>query len=109
MSYVRSLTLEFYPGADMPFTFQPNVWYQIVFVRSSGAFKLYVNTAGGALNLIGSGPLGAIPTSTDPLLVGIRDLAAGQPFGFNGLIDDLAIWDRALTTSEISLLNTNPL
>jgi hypothetical protein len=45
-----------------------------------------------------------IPTSTNPLLIGIRNLAAGQAFGFNGLIDDVAIWNRALTTSEISFL-----
>jgi hypothetical protein len=79
-----------------------------VVVRSGGVAKLYVNTAGGALNLVGSATLGTIPTSTNPLLIGIRNLAAGQAFGFNGLIDDVAIWNRALTTSEISLLNTNP-
>jgi len=104
--------LEFYGSSgssDKNFSFQAGVWYQIMVVHSGGSVTVYVNTTGGGLNSIGSAALGAIPNSTNPLLVGIRDLAAGQPLGFNGLIDDIAIWDRALTTSEISLLNTNSL
>jgi autotransporter passenger strand-loop-strand repeat protein len=36
------------------------------------------------------------------LLVGARDAADGRDFTVNGLIDNVAIWNRALSTSEIA-------
>ena len=50
---------------------------------------------------------GSIPGTDDPLLVGRRDSADGRIFGVNGLLDDAAIWSRALSATEVSLIWNN--
>jgi parallel beta-helix repeat protein len=49
-------------------------------------------------------PPGTIPDTTYPLLVGKRNPDDGRGFPLDGLIDEVAIWNRALSDSEIALL-----
>jgi hypothetical protein len=119
VSYIASGELEFYgsPGSggfaiDESFTPSAGVWYQIFVVDMGGSIALYANTAGGGLNLLGSQSVsGSVPANTgappNPLGIGSRDGGAG--LGFDGLVNEVAIWDRALTTPEMSELNTAPL
>jgi concanavalin A-like lectin/glucanase superfamily protein len=54
-------------------------------------------------NLVSSGNAsGALPTSTNPLLIGKRNPQDGRDFSVNGSLDETAIWDRALSDAEIA-------
>ncbi|MGA2175941.1 MAG: LamG domain-containing protein [Verrucomicrobiota bacterium] len=71
-----------------------NQWYQVVMLRSSGSTMFYVNgvlTTNGILNTPGT------PTSFE---IGS---ATGIRF-FNGAIDDVRIYNRALSASEVQEL-----
>ncbi len=71
-------------------------------VSSSGLIiKGYVNGS-----LIGSTATAAITTyNANPLLAGTYQTALGQQF--NGAMDDLRVYNRALSASEVSTLYTN--
>jgi hypothetical protein len=47
---------------------------------------------------------GVINDTTMPLLIGKRNDIDGRGFPVNGLIDEVAIWNRALSDAEISNL-----
>lgn len=79
-------------------------WEQYVVERSGNSLLIYVD---GSLLAVGS-VFGALPVSTNPLLIGRRDAADGRNFNVNGSLDDAAIWDRALSQSEIQYLFNNP-
>jgi hypothetical protein len=98
--------LQFYLGGavNAGFTWDTGTWYQVVAVRSGSTLSLFVND-----DLIGSGSPGSNPGVTDPLLLGRRDAQDGRNFGVNGLLDDVAIWDRALSQDEISSLYSDGL
>jgi hypothetical protein len=40
-----------------------------------------------------------------PLIVGRRNAADGRDFSADGRLDEVAIWNRALSNQEIALLN----
>ena len=67
-------------------------------------FRMYFD---GTLIAGGLATSGSIPGTDDPLLVGRRDSADGRIFGVNGLLDDAAIWPRALSAAEVSLIWNN--
>ena len=73
-------------------------WHHVVGVRDSGTMKLYLD---GSEIATGTDNTGNIDIS-DPLIIG-----AGQAFGgsvgnfFNGQIDEVAIFDTALTADQI--------
>ena len=73
-------------------------WHHVVGVRNSGTMKLYLD---GSEIATGTDNTGNIDIS-DPLIIG-----AGQAFGgsvgnfFNGQIDEVAIFDKALTADQI--------
>jgi len=73
-------------------------WQEYVVARSGNVLDLYF---GGALvsSTAIAGTLGAAP---DPLLIGSRDAADGRNFTMNGLVDNVAIWNRALSPAEIA-------
>ncbi|UCD37282.1 MAG: VCBS repeat-containing protein [Fidelibacterota bacterium] len=73
-----------------------NTWYQIVGTYDGSAQKLYVN---GELH--DSLAWADNFTITSGALIG-RDIQGGQDF--NGLIDDIRIYDRALSKAEIQAL-----
>ena len=80
----------------------PNTWYHVLLVRgddgSATTVKVYLN---GQLTIHTSG---AWPGGTgDNFVVGHRpDLCCN--LGFNGRVDEVAIWDRALRASEVQQL-----
>ena len=73
-------------------------WHHVVGVRDSGTMKLYLD---GSEVATGTDNTGNIDIS-DPLIIG-----AGQAFGgsvgnfFNGQIDEVAIFNKALTADQI--------
>jgi hypothetical protein len=94
--------IQFYDGYPLnsnPITFPTNVWQQFVVVGNGSTVSIFYDDS-----LVASGPEGPITTSPNPLLIGARDAEDGRNFTVDGLIDQTAIWGRALTTTEISYL-----
>lgn len=84
------------------YTFSSNTWYQVCATKTgSNTVALYVN--GVILSV--TKPAGAETYSTNSTqpYIGRRDDGAGQGY-FNGSIDEVGIWSRALTSDEISQL-----
>jgi hypothetical protein len=70
-----------------------NTWSHISFTYNTGTLRLYLNgLLAGTITTASS-----LPASSDPLMVG------GDPWGqyFQGRIDELRIYSRALTQTEI--------
>ncbi|NLF73702.1 MAG: hypothetical protein GX575_32100, partial [Candidatus Anammoximicrobium sp.] len=84
-------------------TIAPNAWHHFV-VRREGAYvSLWFDGTQYANGNMGvNGPT----DTTMPLLIGRRNDLDGRGFATNGKIDDVAIWNRALTTAEIGLLSS---
>jgi hypothetical protein len=95
---------QFYSNATGPINtadiITTGVWHDVIVRRSGSALDLFVDDV-----LAASGTAsGAIASSTNPLLVGRRDAADGRDFSVDGHLDEVAIWDGALTDSEIATL-----
>ena len=94
--------------ADLPVSTTPvndGNWHQIVGVyRPAGNTTVYVDGA----PMEGSIPSSAIASNNAPFLIGATT-AGGIPTGvFNGLVDDMQVYNRALTDGEIDFLFQNP-
>jgi hypothetical protein len=83
-AYVTSLTS---PSAG--------VWYHLVGTWDGSLIKLYIN---GVLEKTGT-RTGTIPSSTIPVKIGSSSSNARW---FNGIIDEVNLWDRALTQEEVT-------
>ncbi|MGB8991067.1 MAG: LamG domain-containing protein [Desulfobaccales bacterium] len=89
-----------YPAAvdaTAPVSFSLGDWHQLVARRNGTALDIFVDDVKTP-----SAISGAIPDSPNPLLIGRRQ--GSQEFPLNGLIDEAAIWSRALTDDEIAYL-----
>jgi hypothetical protein len=73
-----------------------DVWHHIVHTYEAGQNKLYVD---GALGAMATATKGAAPTS-EVWLASFR----GRDLFFGGQLDDIRIYDRALTSAEITTL-----
>jgi hypothetical protein len=73
---------------------QTGVWYHAAMTYDGAFLRLYVN---GLLDgsLAATGP---ITITTHPLLIGGH---AEGPWSFNGLVDEVSLYDRALSAAEI--------
>ncbi|HWY74666.1 MAG TPA: LamG-like jellyroll fold domain-containing protein, partial [Verrucomicrobiae bacterium] len=77
-----------FTGVQMPM----NVWTYLAATFDGNTFRFYIN---GALMATGSGVMG--PTNAEPLTIG----DSGTCAPFQGLIDEMAMFNRALTPAEI--------
>jgi hypothetical protein len=80
-------------------------WHHLAATRNntSGAMQVYVD---GVLRGSGTGPTGS---RTWPTVLRIGGLQPGYNY-LNGVLDEVRLYDRILTTNEIStLINTSPL
>jgi len=77
-------------------TLNANQWYFIVAISDSGIGKIYING-----NLDASSAV-SISSSSDPVCIGADYL--GDPRYFDGIIDNVMILNRALSTGEIQQL-----
>jgi len=77
-----------------------NTWYHIVQVWSSTQGQIYLN---GSLILQTSGNATVGNNSAD-LLIGKPNWIASNAKNFNGKLDDIGIWNRALSACEIQAL-----
>ena len=82
----------------------PQVWQHIAWVFDGSSVKLYTN---GALNGSGSAS-GVFSSGTVPFGIG-KSLLGGFNFVYGGGIDEVSVWDKALSKSEIEDMMENEL
>jgi len=72
-------------------------WHHIVFLRDGDTLRLYIDSSqedtGDTTGI-------TIPNTTRPLWIG-KDVSSGNIF-FNGLIDDVRIYSKALSSDEVT-------
>lgn len=80
-------------------------WQHIAVVRESGRLRLYIN---GELEAV-DGVNSRVELSNDgDLIIGDSDCKSNLEFPFNGLIDDLRVYSRALNDQEVRSLYVSP-
>jgi hypothetical protein len=72
-------------------------WYHLVGIYDGSKLDLYVNGVSDATSVVVTGAIG---TNTAPLTIGKMN-SASYPYYANGSIDEVAIWNRALSASEV--------
>ncbi|MBS1958893.1 MAG: LamG domain-containing protein [Bdellovibrionales bacterium] len=75
-----------------------NRWIQVAVTCQSGTLKIWVN---GGITAQQAG-VSAIIASASPIIIGRSSTAADRYF--SGMIDEVAIWNRALSQTEIEAL-----
>jgi hypothetical protein len=80
-----------------------NQWYHVTVVYDLQKVSFYIN---GQLTNTYSPLTSSTPTNTNPLTIG-RDGDASNSSSFKGKLDDIAIYNRALTQQEITALYTS--
>jgi Concanavalin A-like lectin/glucanases superfamily/PEP-CTERM motif len=88
------------PTVSMP----TDAWNQIIVERSGNTLSIYLD---GTLLVSDTSFAGSIGSSPNPLLIGTRDAQDGRDFAVDGSLDEIAIWNRALSSSEIAGLWNN--
>jgi hypothetical protein len=89
-------------GDDFSTTLIDNTWYHIVAVLNSSKLLVYVN---------GVKDVTEVTRTIDPGITAktvIGALSQGSQYYFNGAIDHVVIWNRALTAIEITQLYREP-
>ena len=86
-----------YTYADASVSLSTNTWYHLVFTQDNGTLKGYLD--GSELTL-------GAATAWDPTILPIFMFggAASSTTGWNGKIDQLRVFDRALSSSEVTTL-----
>ncbi|MBX3743739.1 MAG: tandem-95 repeat protein [Verrucomicrobiae bacterium] len=81
-------------------------WHHVALVIDAAGGRLYVDGA-----QTGSHPwfgFPTAPTSTDPLRLGRYSTVTGAPGHLAGQLNDVTIWNRALSQAELTHLRLNP-
>ncbi|MHB8521847.1 MAG: LamG domain-containing protein [Limisphaerales bacterium] len=91
--------INFVLGVDVPPEIQPGTWYHIAATYDGTNATVYVN---GVAKEVAAVQM-TLLNSTEPLLIGQEGLSAsvGGPRPFMGFIDEVRVWNRALSASEI--------
>ncbi len=82
-----------------------NTWHHVAWVDDRGSVKLYVDGNLDSANFNYT-PSGNFTLNTTTIGALVRANVAGY---FNGFIDDVALWRRALTQAEVQEVRTNSL
>lgn len=83
----------------VPFT--TDHWHHLIVRRSGSTFTLFFD---GQPALTAT-RTAAVSENEMPLLIGKRNAPSGQNHAFDGRLDDVATWNRALSDSEIAALS----
>lgn len=81
---------------DWAVNYSPNTWYHVVYVITDTAISSYVNGT-----FISSQPSSPFQSGCSSYILNIGLDAFSFPEYLNGKMDDIAIWDRALTPCEV--------
>jgi hypothetical protein len=100
-------TMTAYPNVKLNL----NTWYQttLVYDGTTGKLTQYVNSANGLYSYSVTGTPAAIGAATSVVSLGGYYHSSGpQPSGVPGLLDDAAIWNQALTATQVAALYSAP-
>lgn len=105
--YLRDTANYVYDGSGCPFNlagYTDNQWHHVAFVVDASGGRLYVDgLVKGSLAWTGTaGP----PSTAQPIHLGHYPGAFGGAEYFPGVLDDVRIYNRALTVEEIQALST---
>ncbi len=82
----------------------PNTWQHYAWVYNGSTCKLYLNG-----NLIGTiNASGTITSTTTPFAIG-KSILSGFNFVYSGRIDEVSVWNKALSQTEIQDMIANEL
>ncbi len=87
---------------DSPFTYSTDKWYHAVAVYDSGSVSLYMNA-----ELVGTETFTQAAPDGSNFRIGRHN--SGDPQWYDGKIDEVIIWNDALSLSEIQAIKSNPL
>jgi len=73
-------------------------WYKVVATWNGTQYKIFVNDTLKTTLVSSTGTMGS---SADSLAIGYNIFEAAYPYPFKGLIDDIRIYNRVLTDTEI--------
>ena len=93
-----------WPMAVGATTVKPNEWYFVAMTYNSQDIKVYVN---GELDGSTAAP-GEISYQAAPFWLGGAPADPGQAWWFNGVLDEVEIWNRAMTEDEIMTAYQSP-
>jgi len=94
---IGSSSAKFCAGIQSKTRVEPNHWTHLLLVREDGTGKLYINgTLEGTCDAST-----CVATPDGQVLIGFETIM-GEPFA--GMIDELSLWNRALTELEIKSL-----
>jgi uncharacterized protein (TIGR02145 family) len=92
-----------YQEQGINFQFNLNTWYNIIIVFKSGIIKYYLNSVLVGTNTV---PVSSLQPSSNSVLEMGMDTVSQVEY-LDGSLDDLGIWNRALTQEEIIQLYTS--
>ena len=75
----------------------------VTYDATTGNYAFYVDGVNGGK---GNFTSGSIAKNSQPLIIGSIDAKLGQPF--NGIIDDVRIFNRSISAAEVATLYTQP-
>ena len=78
-----------------PFTPQTNLWYHFAITRNGNVYTIYTN----GIAIGSQTDTNTIPNPNAPLTIG-----AAEGMYFNGLLDEISIYNRALSSDEIAAI-----
>jgi hypothetical protein len=84
-----------------------NQWVHVAATFNAGNGALYLTPLGGSTTTTTSSSLTSSLSSTAGTDLSIGRLAAGFNFYFNGKVDEVAIWNRDITSAEVSNIINN--
>ena len=73
-------------------------WHHVAFTYNSSGINLYIDGSASGSNTTNITPVQA---STDNFMIGARKISTPEKF-FNGSIDEVAVWNTALTSTQVS-------
>jgi len=106
MCYGDELSFEYHNGTGYnhystadgtPINLKPNIWYHVAVVFNKTHVKFYRN--GSEVHVDEAN--GDLSTNNNQLLIGKQNIVS-SPRYFNGTIDEVKIWNRALSPEEIN-------
>ena len=80
---------------------QLNTWYKLIYTYDGSQAKRYIG--GKLVSTVTEGA--AFTPNTSPLRIG-KTGRTDYPYFFNGIIDEIRIYNTALTASQVKTLNT---
>ena len=85
-------------AADAAYNYSIGQWYHLVYVVTPDSYTIYVNGVQQSTGTLSGSPL--LTDASHTLWIGQNGLSS-QPEPMNGLLDEVAVYARVLTTAEI--------